>query len=104
MDFITQLLTQLGYFGAGIAGFLMFIPFPFPLQPLIITDGHLAKSGELNLFMLLFMTSLSTFLGTIFNYYFAKKIGREVLVKRFSAIEKLEIFLKAMGNMHSSLP
>jgi len=105
----STLLDVVGGVGYGGIFLLMFLEstfFPFPSEIVMIPAGYLVYQGEMELFMVLLMGTLGSLLGAIFNYYFARLLGRKFLLKyghyffiQPHTLEKLEHFFQKHGEI-----
>ena len=84
--------------------FLVFTFFPLPSQLVLIPAGYFAFLGKQSLILILISGTLGGVAGAHFNYYFAKKVGREFIIKyrkylfvNKTVFEKLEIFFNKYG-------
>lgn len=83
---------------------------PFPSEVIVPPAAYKAASGELNIFLVVFFSTLGAVIGALFNYYFALWIGRSAIyslsstrmAKLFminpSSIKKAEDFFNKHGN------
>ena len=106
VDFILNIISELGYFGifVGMAIESSFIPFPSEI--IMIPAGYLAHKGEMNIYLAIFFGILGSLVGALVNYYLAKSLARPLLFKigkyffvSQSAIEKSEKFFKNHGEI-----
>lgn len=101
---IVDVVAQLGYFGIIIMMFLESTFFPFPSEVAMIPAGYLASKGEMNLFIVLFLGTLGSLLGALFNFYLAKKYGRSIVLRfgkyfwfKEEHLQKMESFFEKHG-------
>lgn len=52
---------------------------PFPSEVIVPPAAYKAASGELNIFLVVFFSTLGALIGALFNYYFALWIGRSAV-------------------------
>lgn len=106
VDFILNIISELGYFGifVGMAIESSFIPFPSEI--IMIPAGYLAHKGDMNIYLVIFFGVLGSLTGALFNYYLAKSLARPLLFKigkyffvSQKAIEKSEKFFKNHGEI-----
>jgi membrane protein DedA with SNARE-associated domain len=83
---------------------------PFPSEVIVPPAAYKAASGELNIFLVVFFSTLGALIGALFNYYIALWIGRsavyalsETRVARLfliqpSSIKKAEDYFVRHGN------
>ncbi len=81
IDFIVNLVGDMGYIGIFIMMFLESTFFPFPSEVAMIPAGYLASQGEMNLYLSILIGVLGSLMGALFNYYLAKKYGRKAILK-----------------------
>jgi len=106
VDFIVQIVGDLGYSGIFIMMFLESTFFPFPSEVVMIPAGYLVHKGEMNMAMVLFCGISGSLAGALFNYYLAIYVGRAVLIKygkyffiKESTIQKAERFFENHGHI-----
>lgn len=106
VNFIVQLVGDLGYLGIFIMMFLESSFFPFPSEVVMIPAGYLAYKGEMNIFMVIIIGIAGSLAGALFNYYLAIKYGRAFLIKygkyffiSEDTIGKVEGFFKEHGHI-----
>lgn len=93
---ITYLISTYGYFGIFIVVFLESgIFFALPGDSLLFSVGVFASSGILNIFILIPLIFVSTFLGGMFGYYVGMNIERLLHYPFFKKILKDEYVKKA---------
>ncbi|MDP2237874.1 MAG: DedA family protein [Bacteroidales bacterium] len=83
---------------------------PFPSEIIVPPAAFKAASGELNIFLVVFFSTLGALIGALFNYYFALWIGRSavyalsetrlarMLMIQPASIKKAEDFFISHGN------
>jgi len=54
---------------------------PFPSEAIIPPAAFKAASGDMNIFLIIFAGSMGAIVGSLFNYYLAKLLGRRLLLK-----------------------
>jgi len=106
VDFVVNLVGDLGYFGIFFMMFLESSFFPFPSEIVMVPAGYLAYRGEMNLFLAIFSGIAGSLAGAIFNYYLALKFGRSFLAKygkyvliKEQTLEKMEDFFEKHGHI-----
>lgn len=52
---------------------------PFPSEIVVPPAAYKAAQGELNIYLVIFFSTLGALIGAIFNYFFALWIGRKVI-------------------------
>ncbi len=81
IDFIVNLVGDMGYIGIFIMMFLESTFFPFPSEVAMIPAGYLASQGEMNLYLSILVGVLGSLTGALFNYYLAKIYGRRAVLR-----------------------
>lgn len=81
LDFILNLVNNMGYIGLFIAMVLNGSLLPISSEVFIIPAGYLASNGSFNLFLVIIFGSLGSLCGSIINYFIGYKIGRPFLIK-----------------------
>lgn len=92
IDWIVATVGQWGYIGIVVMMFLESSCFPFPSEVVMIPAGYLASPGyltaanyqpghEMNIFLVIVMGIIGSWLGALFNYYLALALGRPLLIK-----------------------
>lgn len=83
---------------------------PFPSEIIVPPAAYKAAQGELNIYLVVFFSTLGALIGALFNYFFALWIGRKVIYSladtRFArlcmiepkSIEKAESYFVKHGN------
>lgn len=106
INFILDLVGQLGYFGVFFMMFLESSFFPFPSEVVMIPAGYLSYKGDMNIVLVIFFGILGSLAGALFNYFLALKFGRAILLrfgKYFlfteSSMHKMETFFKNHGDI-----
>ena len=106
VNFIVEVVGQLGYVGIFAMMFLESSFFPFPSEVVMIPAGYLAYKGEMNAIIAVAMGILGSLAGALFNYFLALKFGR-IFVLTFgkyfffseSTMNQMEAFFKAHGEI-----
>lgn len=106
IDFIVNIVGQLGYIGIFAMMFLESSFFPFPSEVVMIPAGYLAFNGNMNIYIAIFIGILGSLSGSLFNYVLALKFGR-ILILRFGryfffseeTMNKMEDFFKVHGEI-----
>lgn len=106
VNFIVDIVGQLGYFGIFAMMFLESSFFPFPSEVVMIPAGYLAFKGEMNAIIAVLMGILGSLAGALFNYILALKFGR-IFVLKFGkyfffsekTMNQMEAFFKAHGEI-----
>ncbi len=106
INYIVQIVGDLGYFGILFMMFLESSFFPFPSEVVMIPAGYLASKGELNLYIVLFLGLIGSILGALLNYFIAIKFGRIIIIKygkyfflNEESLNKIEVFFIKHGEI-----
>ncbi|RXK00617.1 DedA family protein [Arcobacter sp. CECT 8989] len=106
VNFVVELVGDLGYIGIFLMMFLESSFFPFPSEVVMIPAGYLVYKGEMNMFAAIFAGIAGSLGGALFNYFLAIKYGRAFLIKygRYffiseETIAKVELFFKEHGHI-----
>jgi len=81
INFVVNIVADMGYWGIFIMMFLESSFFPFPSEVAMIPAGYLAFQGKMNIFIAILMGILGSLFGALFNYFLAKYYGRKLLIK-----------------------
>ena len=102
---IVEWVNQFGYFGIFIMMFLESTFFPFPSELAMIPAGYLASKGDMNLIVAIVVGTAGSLAGALFNYYLARKYGRQGVLrfgKYFffteAKLQKMEAFFVNHGS------
>ena len=105
VDFILNLVGDMGYIGIFIMMFLESTFFPFPSEVAMVPAGYLASKGEMNLYISILVGVLGSLIGALFNYYLARVYGRRAVLRfgRYfffneEKLNKMEIFFYKHGS------
>jgi len=106
VNFVVELVGDLGYIGIFLMMFLESSFFPFPSEVVMVPAGYLAYKGEMNIFIAIFAGIAGSLAGALFNYFLAIKYGRSFLIKygkyffiSEETISKVESFFKEHGHI-----
>lgn len=106
INFIVDLVGQLGYFGIFFMMFLESSFFPFPSEVVMIPAGYLAYKNEMNIYLAILFGILGSLSGALFNYFLALKFGRDFLIRfgkyfffRESNMDNMDTFFKNHGDI-----
>ena len=78
---LVDLVKTFGYLGIFIMTFIESTFAPIPSEVTLIPAGFLVSQGEMNFFVVLFVSVLGTIGGSLFNYWIASHFGRRLLLK-----------------------
>jgi membrane protein DedA with SNARE-associated domain len=92
ISWIVDIVGQWGYTGIVIMMFLESSCFPFPSEVVMIPAGYLSSPAyltspgyqpghEMNAYVAVAMGIIGSWLGALFNYYLALRLGRPLLLK-----------------------
>lgn len=106
VDWILQLVGEIGY--AGIF-FLMLLEssfFPFPSEVVMIPAGFIAFQGEMNAYAAIAAGTAGSLVGALLNYFLAVYLGRPILLRigRYfffgePALQKIELYFARHGEI-----
>ncbi len=106
VDFVIGLVEQWGYWGIFLMMFLESTFFPFPSEVAMIPAGYLAFQGKMSIYVAVFAGVAGSLLGALFNYYLARSLGRNLLLKygkyvgiKEETVTKLESFFTKHGHI-----
>ncbi|MBT4989735.1 MAG: DedA family protein [Rickettsiales bacterium] len=93
LSFINQIIESIGYIGIFLLMALESSFFPFPSEIVMIPAGYLASLGSYNIYGVIIAGLLGSLVGALFNYYFAKKYGLELLARygKYIGIKKASL-------------
>lgn len=98
IQILTNLISDYGYWVIGIAMFLDSVNIPIPSEITLPFGGYLASISKLNLLAVIIISTITTTLGSILNYYlgfygggpFLEKYGKYFFISK----EDLELATK----------
>ncbi|MDR2034333.1 MAG: DedA family protein [Helicobacteraceae bacterium] len=106
VNFIVDLVADMGYIGIVAMMFLESSFFPFPSEAVMIPAGYLASKGKMSIYIAILCGVLGSLLGSLFNYYLAATLGRKALIRyghyvffTEEAMKKVENYFKAHGHI-----
>lgn len=101
---ITELVSYFGYFGIFLMTMIESTFVPIPAEVTLIPAGYLVSQGEMNFFVVLFVSTFGTLCGSLLNYAIAFKYGRVLLInygKYFflneGKLHNIELFFQKYG-------
>ena len=104
ITFLTNFINEIGYFGIFVGMFLESTLVPLPSELVMIPAGLAVSSGEMNIYIALFVGVLGNVVGAVFSYYLAASIGRTILFRigkyffvKAETIIKIEKFFENHG-------
>ena len=81
IDFIVEIVGQMGYMGIVAAMFLESSFFPFPSEVVLPPAGYLASQGKMELWVVVVLGTIGAILGALFNYWLALRLGRPLIIR-----------------------
>lgn len=106
LQWIIDLVHQLGYPGLFFATFLESTFVPLPSEVTMIPAGYLIYQGKMSVLMVMLCSILGTITGGLVNYYIALYLGRPVLLRfqkyfflNEAKIAKIERFFERHGEI-----
>ncbi|MFZ4124972.1 MAG: DedA family protein [Rickettsiales bacterium] len=103
-DWLVLFVHHLGYFGIFIMTFVESTFVPIPAEVTMIPAGYLVQQGEMNFWIVLASSIVGTVGGAYFNYWLAKRYGRDLFIRYGKylmmtpeKLEKLERFFAKHG-------
>ncbi len=104
INYILEVVANWGYGGIFAMMFLESTLFPIPSELIVIPAGYLAYQGKMDMATIIFVGTLGSIGGALFNYILAVTLGRGFLVKfgRYiffteKMLSKVEEFFKSHG-------
>lgn len=76
-----NLVDAMGYIGVVFLMFLESSFFPWPSEMVMPQAGYLASQGKMNLIAVIVLGVIGSWLGALFNYFLAMKLGRPFFLK-----------------------
>lgn len=106
INFLVELVNQVGYFGIFLGMFIESTLFPLPSELIVIPAGIAASQGQMSLSLIILVGTLGNVTGAVFSYYLAKFVGRAVLLKigkyffvKPESVIKVEEYFKNHGSI-----
>lgn len=103
-ELLVQFVQHLGYFGIFIMTFVESTFVPIPAEVTMIPAGYLVQKGEMEFWIVLLSSVVGTVGGAYFNYWLAKRYGRDLFIRYGKylmmtpeKLEKLERFFAKHG-------
>lgn len=101
---IARIIETLGYPGLAILMALESMIFPLPSELVMPFAGFLAIQGELNLWLIIFWSTIGSLFGSLLSYYIGYYGGNKLVLKLgkyllldISDLEKTEVWFKKRG-------
>lgn len=76
LEFITRLISSWGYVGIFVTMTLESALIPIPSEAVIPFTGFLAYMGEMNIWLIVLVSTLANLTGSIIAYFIGKYLGR----------------------------
>ncbi len=94
INWVLSLAEGLGYVGVFVLMAVESSFLPFPSELAIPPAAWLASQGKMNLFLIIFLGTLGSVIGAVFNYFLALWLGRPLIYKlidtRFARLLRLK--------------
>lgn len=74
-------LSNLNYWTVMIFMIIESSFIPFPSEIVVTPAAYKAANGEMNIYLVVFFSTIGAILGSLFNYYVAKWLGRPIIYK-----------------------
>ncbi len=101
---LVDFVYHLGYFGIFLMTFVESTFVPIPAEVTMIPAGYLVHQGKMDLLPVLVASILGTVGGAYFNYWLAKRYGRDLFIRYGKylmmtpeKLDKLELFFYRHG-------
>ncbi|NBX52219.1 MAG: DedA family protein [Proteobacteria bacterium] len=105
INFIVNMINEIGYLGIFIGMFLESTLIPIPSELVMIPAGIASAKGIMNIYLVTIVGTLGNILGAVFSYYLALTLGRKIILKigkyffiKTETIVKIEVFFKKYGS------
>lgn len=113
MDVVAQIMTAAvevlaswGYLGLFIIMALESSLIPIPSEVVMIPAGYLVSQGRMSLWVVIFVSTLGSLAGALFNYYIAYFLGRSFFERfgkyigiKVEHMEKVETYFHKHGSL-----
>jgi membrane protein DedA with SNARE-associated domain len=110
INWILEIVNQLGYFGIFLGMTIESSFFPFPSEIILTPAGALVAQGQMSFALVLFFGVLGSLVGALINYFLALFLGRTAinfLIKKYgsflflkeSSLKKSDIYFKEKGEI-----
>lgn len=80
-NFFISITEGLGYWGVMILMAIESSFIPMPSEIIVPPAAYLASLGKMNIFIIIFMGTIGSLLGAIFNYFIGYYLGRPLVYK-----------------------
>lgn len=81
LEFIKEILQRLDYFWITVLMAIESSFIPFPSEIVVPPAAYRAANGELNIFWVIFWSTVGCNIGALANYYLARHLGRPVIYR-----------------------
>jgi membrane protein DedA with SNARE-associated domain len=81
LHWLIEFIHALGYPGVFIMTFLESTFVPLPSETTMIPLGYLVQQGRMEMAPVLFLSVAGTLIGSLFNYWIARSLGRWALIR-----------------------
>ncbi len=81
IEHLVDVVETFGYLGIFVMTFIESSFIPLPAEITMIPAGYLVHAGKMNFFSVLIASTAGTVCGAYFNYWIAKKYGRQLLLR-----------------------
>ncbi len=103
---VVELVNSFGYWGIFLMTFIESTFIPIPAEITLIPAGYLVSKGEMNFYLVWFVSVIGTMGGSLVNYYIAASIGRRILLKygKYFFIDKQKLTnMESFFHKHGSI-
>jgi membrane protein DedA with SNARE-associated domain len=105
-QWIVNMVNHFGYFGIIITMAIESSLIPLPSEIIMIPAGMLARSGQMNYFVVIASGVIGSYVGSLANYILADFCGRPIIIKYGkyfllppNKLHKMELFFKKYGGI-----
>lgn len=78
---LVKIISDMGYFGILLLMAMESSLFPIPSELVVPPAGYLASQGEMNIWLVIFFSTLGSLTGALFNYALAYYLGRPWILR-----------------------
>ncbi|HQG30565.1 MAG TPA: DedA family protein [Deltaproteobacteria bacterium] len=78
---LVKIIGDMGYFGIFILMAMESSLFPIPSELVVPPAGYLASQNQMNIWIVIFLSTLGSLVGALFNYALAYYLGRPWILK-----------------------
>lgn len=105
MIWLVETINAWGYVGIGVLMMMESTVLPVPSELVLVPAGYLAHQGTMNIWAILFWSTLGSWCGASFNYFVSQKLGRPFLEKygkyffiNLKSLQKTDVFFQKHGS------